>query len=213
MLSFQFWIWQQNVSPGSLWCTFFVLCCVDDGSASGRLLWVRWRIEASYVYVYMSVHVCTCMYMRVRFAYFQSCNMIWFPLLVREINTCIGFSRTMYTETGKHTPGCKIRSCLKISLHNLITYGRFQHSLHAGCCWCVFAVDCPPCLDIAIAVDSSGTIGNFRWRNRVLPFLRQFVRSNVWNIGTTNDAYQVSNNCRHHSYGGARQAKYVSLNK
>ena len=121
MLSFQFWIWQQNVSPGSLWCTTFVLCCVDDRSAAGRLLWVRWRIEASYVYVYMSVHVCTCMYMRVRFAYFQSCNMIWFPLLVREIN--IGFSKTMYTETGKHTPGCKIRtcSCLKISLHNLIT--------------------------------------------------------------------------------------------
>ena len=56
-----------------------------------------------------------------------------------------------------------------------------------------FSVDCPPCLDIAIAVDSSGSIGQFRWNRRVIPFLRQFAKSDQWNISfADNYGYQVN---------------------
>ena len=51
---------------------------------------------------------------------------------------------------------------------------------------------CPVCLDIAILADRSSSVGEFRYRNRVIPFLLRFARSDQWTIGSGDDEYQVS---------------------
>ena len=50
----------------------------------------------------------------------------------------------------------------------------------------------PPCLDIAIAADSSGSIGRFRWNRRIRPFIRQFAVSTNFTVGETPSDIQVS---------------------
>ena len=58
---------------------------------------------------------------------------------------------------------------------------------------CFFtASGCPPCLDIALIADRSSSVGEFRYRNRIIPFLRLIARSSEWTIGMGDDQYQIS---------------------
>ena len=57
--------------------------------------------------------------------------------------------------------------------------------------WACFPTVCPECLDIALVIDSSGSIGLYRWQNQVLQFIRLFGRTSQWVIGTAADEYQV----------------------
>ena len=50
---------------------------------------------------------------------------------------------------------------------------------------------CPVCVDLALLVDSSMSVGPYQWKEYYLRYLQRFARSERWSIGSDWNSTQV----------------------